>query len=360
MILKKAYRYKSYSWLFRIKLFIHKMRHWEYWNTWLLYLPLSPVWAYYSLLNRHFYFFEYANPSFPFGGMAMTQKSVIYQLIPSKYIPNTFLVNTESDDLKSLLSSGRFNFPLIAKPDVGLKGLGVALIKDDIELLKYSQQFTSAFLIQEKISYTQEVGVFYCRYPDQNTGFITGMVQKKFLHIKGDGKHTVRELILQKPRSAMQYKAIQTELSEQMDEVLSMGEKLILVPFGSHTRGAEFCDVSHLVTERLRQTIDHIARQIPGFYYGRFDIMHQNMESLLQGEKFSIIELNGGMSEPTHIYDPKYSIFFAWKEFMRHWKIMSDIARKNRAMVTDTTSIPKGLKLIFQNIKLERQLKKLH
>ncbi|MDE3253205.1 MAG: D-alanine--D-alanine ligase, partial [Bacteroidota bacterium] len=44
---------------------------------------------------------------------------------------------------------------------------------------------------------------------------------------------------------------------------------------------------------------------------------------------FSIIELNGAGSEPTHIYDPRHSIFFAWKEIIRHWHILLTISRQN-------------------------------
>jgi hypothetical protein len=52
--------------------------------------------------------------------------------------------------------------------------------------------------------------------------------------------------------------------------------------------------------------------QIPEFYYGRLDIMFTSWEDLAQGLNFSIVEVNGAGSEPTHIYDPKHSIFFAW------------------------------------------------
>jgi hypothetical protein len=50
---------------------------------------------------------------------------------------------------------------------------------------------------------------------------------------------------------------------------------------------------------------------------------------LSEGKDFSIIELNGAGSEPTHIYDPAHSIFFAWKEIIRHWNILYKISRLN-------------------------------
>jgi hypothetical protein len=46
-----------------------------------------------------------------------------------------------------------------------------------------------------------------------------------------------------------------------------------------------------------------------GFYFGRLDVMYNTVEELEQGINFSIVELNGAASEPTHIYDPKHSLF---------------------------------------------------
>ena len=42
-----------------------------------------------------------------------------------------------------------------------------------------------------------------------------------------------------------------------------------------------------------------------------------------------MIELNGLTSEATHIYDPKNSIFYAWKTLIDQWSIAFDIAEAN-------------------------------
>ncbi|HMK06183.1 MAG TPA: hypothetical protein VK476_01550, partial [Flavobacterium sp.] len=47
------------------------------------------------------------------------------------------------------------------------------------------------------------------------------------------------------------------------------------------------------------------------------------------GKNFAVVELNGAASEPTHIYDPKHSIFFGWKELMRHITYMYEISIAN-------------------------------
>jgi len=79
----------------------------------------------------------------------------------------------------------------------------------------------------------------------------------------------------------------------------------------------------------LTEIINAICGRINGFYFGRLDIRYSNWDDLRKGNNFYIIEVNGAGSEPTHIYDPSHSIFFAWKEIIRHWNILWDISRQN-------------------------------
>ena len=100
-------------------------------------------------------------------------------------------------------------------------------------------------------------------------------------------------------------------------------------PYGNHARGAKFIDVSHWVTTELSEAIDEMCVQISGFYFGRLDVMYYTFEALERGINFSVVELNGAASEPTHIYDPKHSIWFAWKELARHITYMYEISVEN-------------------------------
>ena len=102
-----------------------------------------------------------------------------------------------------------------------------------------------------------------------------------------------------------------------------------LVPYGNHARGAKFIDGSHWITPKLNATINELCLQIKGFYFGRLDIMYHSLEDLENGENYAIVELNGAGSEPTHIYDPKHSLFFAWKELIRHIRYMYEISVAN-------------------------------
>ena len=127
----------------------------------------------------------------------------------------------------------------------------------------------------------------------------------------------------------MQLEVLKEEYGDQLKRVLQKEEVLNLVPFGNHARGAKFLDGSNLITPKLTATIDEIAQQIPEFYFGRFDIMYNNFEELERGKNFQIVELNGAASEPTHIYDPKHSVWFAWQELARHITFMYEISIEN-------------------------------
>jgi hypothetical protein len=89
---------------------------------------------------------------------------------------------------------------------------------------------------------------------------------------------------------------------------------------------------------------------VPGFYFGRLDIKYDNWEDLCRGKHFWIIELNGAGSEPAHIYDPKHSLLFAWKEITRHLDILYQVSKKNKAFKKQKyLSLKDGMQLFREN-----------
>ena len=77
------------------------------------------------------------------------------------------------------------------------------------------------------------------------------------------------------------------------------------------------------------KSFDAILNKIQGFYYGRLDIRYDNFEDLEAGKNFKIIEINGAKSEPTHIYDPKHSLWYAQKEIFRHQKLFYQLVSQS-------------------------------
>lgn len=261
----------------------------------------------------------------------MESKKAIYNLIPQDYYPKTELIKEQTainEILKTIENSG-IKYPFIAKPDIGLRGSAVKKIHNLEELQLYNDKANFDYLVQDLIPFENEVGVFYVRYPNEKSGRITGIVSKEFLIITGDGVSTTEELIKQNPRYELQLKTLKLEYGAQLLNVLPKGEKLNLVPYGNHARGAKFIDGSHWISPKLTKTINEMCLQIPGFYFGRLDVMYNNWEEFERGENFAVVELNGAASEPTHIYDPKNSLFFAWRELAKHITYMYEISVQN-------------------------------
>ncbi len=265
------------------------------------------------------------------GGFVMDSKKEIYDLIPQKYYPKTDFIKEAIpfEEVLKVLENSKIKLPFIVKPDIGLRGSAVKKIENLEQLEAYHHKANFDYLLQDLIPFENEVGIFYVRFPQEQHGKITGIVAKEFLIVEGDGISTIEELLKVNPRYEFQLKALQKEYGKQLLEILPEGEKRNLVPYGNHARGAKFLDYSHLISPQLTQVIDEMCLQIPEFYFGRMDVMYNTWEELEQGKNFSIVELNGAASEPTHIYDPKHSLFFAWKELARHITYMFKISVLN-------------------------------
>lgn len=345
----------------KLKNSIHKLLNWEYWNTNVVYFPIFFYWLYLSIKARSIGFFNASNPRIVNGGFALESKKEIYDLIPKKYYPETLFFKAETTwtHLLSNLENTTIDFPFIIKPDVGLQGLRVEKINSIGELKKYFHQINYDFLIQECINYPLEIGLFYHRIPSQEKGKITGIVYKDFLIVKGNGTSTIQELIEENPRYALQLETLKRKFGDKLKQVLPKEETLNLVPFGNHVRGSKFTDVSHWINDKLTDTFNDICSQIPDFYFGRLDIMFQSHEDLEQGKNFSIIELNGAGSEPTHIYDSKHSIFFAWKEIIKHYNILYKISVLNHQKGHPYLNIKQSRQLVLDNKKLTNHLKSI-
>jgi len=337
------------NWLRRVlrhPLFI-RIFNWEYWSFGMVYSWIFPVWFFLCLRARSLFFFSAANPTIQNGGFLGESKEAIYRLMPALLYPATVYFKAGDDSQKVLqrLACANLRPPLVGKPDIGGRGRGVKILRTEEDIICYAANTPVDFHIQELISFEHEAGIFYYRYPGEETGRLSGIVGKEFLTVRGDGIHSLRQLIQNTPRALLQMKSLETLYGGQLDAVLTKGEEKLLVPFGNHARGAKFLDHSPKIDEQLTAMIDGICRQIPGFYFGRLDIRYKDWEELKQGKNFSVIEVNGAGSEPTKNYEPKHQIFFAWKEVNRQWVILWRISRLNHREGHQYLSLGEGLKM---------------
>jgi hypothetical protein len=56
---------------------------------------------------------------------------------------------------------------------------------------------------------------------------------------------------------------------------------------------ALYRDGSAHITYALTERLDQIAKSMPEFHYGRFDLRFRTIDALMQGEDFLIVEING-------------------------------------------------------------------
>jgi hypothetical protein len=342
--------------------FFIKLFNWEYWSSNIVYTPMYVYWVYLCIRARNLFFFNASNPTIENGGLLMEKKSDIYNIMPQAFYPKTLLVkeDTTRREIETQIIKANFDFPVIVKPDIGGKGRGVRKIDCIADAVAYIEYAQFPMLVQAMIDYKNEAGIFYYRLPWEENGKISGIVAKEFLTIIGDGINSIEALVMQNERYILQLDALQKMNDIDLSEILNAGEERILVPFGNHARGAKFIDASNRITDALEKKMDNICKKVPQFYYGRLDIMFTNWQDLTEGKNFSIIELNGAGSEPTHIYDPSHSIFFAWKEIMKHWNILYKISVWNhKHLAIPYLPFKKGIKMFKEVKKVEKKLDSL-
>ena len=344
------------------KPFFIKLLHWEYWSMTAVYGLIYPIFLGLCIRSGWKYFFTAANPKIRYGGFLMESKKEIYDQLPKGLYPETILVKPETpvSSILTEIKNKNLQYPLIAKPDIGMRGLAAKKIETEADLTECISKYDIDFLIQEFVPYENEVGIFYYRYPDQTNGSISGIVGKEFLTLTGDGKSTLTQLLQNDKRFVLQIGSLKDEYGEVLNEVLADGGKKLLVPYGNHARGSKFLDLSDRADEALIAMIDKICKQVPEFYYGRLDLRYNTWKELKEGKNFSIIELNGAGSEPTHMYDPKHSLFFAWKEIVRHWIILWRISQKNHKRGFPYMSFSEGAKMFRDNKAYVKKLEAVH
>ena len=117
---------------------------------------------------------------------------------------------------------------------------------------------------------------------------------------------------------------------EDLDDVPAAGEVVQLAFIGSIRAGGLYKDARAEITPALSALFDTIARSMPEFHYGRFDIRYESLERLKEGEDFGIIEVNGAGAEAIHIWDPDLSLREVYRSLFAAVALQFRIGRLNR------------------------------
>jgi hypothetical protein len=338
--------------------FFIRLFNWEYWPFNAVYVWTMPAWFYFCVRSRSLFFFTASNPCIENGGLIGESKKDIHQILPKNRFPATvhFTAGRPGTEVLASLEEQGLSLPLVGKPDIGGRGRGVKILRTPQDIIYYAEKATMDFHIQAYIDYPLEVGIFYYRYPNKEKGMLTGIVSKQFLTVKGNGRDSLLTLIRNDKRGIMYLSSLQNMHRENLDRIPSRDEEVMLSEFGNHARGSKFLDRSSWIDDELTDTIDRLSKEIDGFYFGRFDVRYNSLDELKKGEKFMIIELNGAGSEPTHMYDPEHSVFFAVKEIIRHWNIMARISKMNHDRGVPYPSFSEGRKIFRKDKEASKLL----
>ena len=343
------------SWKTR-RLWLGKLKRtveWEFWPRWAFYPPVALYVAGLALRYRSLTLFTAANPGFPAAGglVGESKSSILERIDPAHTAPWTRLPSAEVGEavrrrqVQDLMAAQGTDFPVVLKPDVGERGSGVVIAKDDAAVGAFLAATAGPAIVQRYVPGV-ELGIFWVHLPGEAKGRIFSITHKQLPEVVGDGTSDLETLILADRRAVAMAPTYLRRFHDRLREVPVAGEAVRLVEVGTHCLGAVFVDGDTYRTARLEDAVEAIAAPIEGFHFGRFDMRAPSFEHFRRGEQISVLELNGVTSEATHIYDPKHRVWQAWGILFEQWRLAFEIGRRNRDAGHEPASWPEVLRLV--------------
>lgn len=303
------------------------------------------------------------NPGLFTGGMGMESKYSTIMMFPPELRPQTVLARPGQDfeEIKAAMNKEGLEFPLIAKPDIGYRGMLVKKVKNEMELKAYLEKYPLDFLLQEFIDLPKEGGVLYYRFPNEDKGRISSVTLKEFLKVTGDGKSTVLELVKKSDRALLQMERLKENYAEVLQQVPPTGTEVPLGSIGNHSKGTTFINGNHLIDHEMEDAFQKIVDQLEGIDYGRFDLKCTSYEDMKRGKNIKVIEINGIGAEPTHIYDPtKMSYFEAVGTITKHWRIILKLSKENRKKGIPRTKVSDLFRYLLRHRKYVKKIARIN
>ncbi len=289
---------------------------------WLICVPLTVQWLWLGLRYRSLTLPSAANPAITSGGLVGEGKLEYFSgmgpVARAHTAPFCALATdrtrTPSDVLATLGQAG-IAFPVVVKPDLGLCGYGVRRVDHIDGLMAYLRVFPANELVvvQPYLHQEGEAGIFYARDPGCAQGRLIGLALRYFPRVTGDGTRTIAELVAADVRAGRLLKPGRHELQEETSRVPVRGEIVRLATIGSTRVGGLYRDGAALMTPLLTQAVDAIARDMPEFHFGRFDVRFDSLHDLARGKGFTIMEVNGAGSEAIEAWDPETGVLTGFR-----------------------------------------------
>ncbi len=299
-----------------------------YWVSKLFYVQSLYYYAVNVIRFRSLGFFAACNPAIKFGGMLDDRKSKIYELLPESSVPQTSIIRA-GENPDAVLDYDTLKYPIVVKPDIGLKGMNVHILDNEAALTKYLAEMKHMdLLVQEYVDLPSEYSLMYYRYPLSGLSGITSIVKKVYPTLHGDGKSSIDQLLDQNNNPFLNKKISREHLGRRLLEILPHGTEVIAHRVGNYSQGARFQSLNERINDTLLATVDRLFKSIGGVYFARIDFKSQELEDF-GSKNFKIIEINGAKSEPLHIYDSKITWIKKLKDVRIHWKHLANIVGEN-------------------------------
>ena len=301
---------------------------------WLICIPLTIQWLWLALRFRSATLPSCANPAITSGGLVGEGKLEYFsgmgdtaRAATARYCAVSTQAKLERRALQQMLAGVQLAFPLIAKPDLGLCGYGVRRVDNLGELRAYLDAFPAneTVVLQQYLPQEGEAGIFYVRDPVTDQGRIIGLTLRYFPRVTGDGIRTVGELIARDPRASRVTQSPQHESRYNARRIPGCGETVRLSTVGSTRVGGLYRDGDSCVTPQLLQAVDAIARDMPDFHFGRFDVRFDSLHDLSAGTGFTIMEINGAGSEAIQAWDPETSLIEGLRMIFAKQRLLFEI-----------------------------------
>ena len=314
-----------------MKRFFQKLFNWEKWSYDLIYLPIDIFWLWYALKARAFWFFTPVNPSLVFAGFEGGSKKEMFDQLPAWSYPTSLLIDPgeEMEKVKSRMRQVNLNFPVVVKPDSGMWGVLFRILKNENELKIYHEKVGENYILQTFVDLPLEFSVFHIRYPGETKGMVTGLIVKDLLHVTGDGKKTLAQLVADHPSAKYKQEEMKKRHESNWDKIIPAHENYFLSMAGNHIHGAKFINLNHEIDQQLCDVFDRISNEAGQFYFGRYDLKCTSLEDLKAGKNILILEFNGAGAAITHVFDRNMSYGAALKEIVRHWRHLYLIGKIN-------------------------------
>jgi hypothetical protein len=306
---------------------------------WLICVPLAVQWAWLGLRYRSLTLPSAANPYITSGGLVGEGKLEYFeQLGPAgraataPYIGVRDIGTIAQRELAAMLEGAGIDFPVVAKPNLGLCGYGVRKLDTLAALREYAVLFPAgqSLVLQQYLAQEHEAGIFYVRDPRSGAGRLIGLALRYYPRVQGDGNSTLGELIRKDPRAGRMLRSPAHACPHDLDSVPAAGQIVRLATIGSTRVGGLYRDGAALITDALTFAIDKIAREMPEFHFGRFDVRFNSARDVQAGHGFSIMEVNGAGSEAIHAWDPGIGLVAGLRMVFAKQRLLFEIGAANR------------------------------